>query len=190
MASYPLDEPRPTAIARFVSKGIAHSRADIIGAVLGRHASLCCTLPPRATSSACRIPHDGGAVRDRLEALGGARGETAMSSMFLVVYTSAHLIGAVSYPLPQQVCEQYRDDKAPFYGEYTFRCEAHAVRPQVQVSIPERERFESDCQTLHGGMKNCRQLPNGDVEMHSPRNMDGSIKFTIIKFKDRLKNKP
>jgi|tagenome__1003787_1003787.scaffolds.fasta_scaffold20987367_8 hypothetical protein len=48
-----------------------------------------------------------------------------MSSMFLVVYTSAHLIGAVSYPLPEKICEQVRDEWAKLYDDYTFACEEH-----------------------------------------------------------------
>lgn len=113
-----------------------------------------------------------------------------MSSMFLVVYTSAHLIGAVSYPLPEKICEQVRDEWAKLYDDYTFACEEHAVRAKVQVSISERERLESDCQILYGGMKNCRQLPNGDVEMHTPWLPSGKREFTTIKFKDRLKDQP
>lgn len=113
-----------------------------------------------------------------------------MSSMFLVVYTSAHLIGAVSYPLPVKVCEQYREETSQFYPEYTFACEEHALRPKVQASIPERERFESDCRTLYGGMKNCVQLPNGDVQTHTGFMPNGRRIFTTIKFKDRLKDRP
>jgi len=39
-------------------------------------------------------------------------------------------------------------------------------------------------------MKNCRQLPNGDVEMHTPWLPSGKREFTTIKFKDRLKDQP
>jgi hypothetical protein len=121
-----------------------------------------------------------------------------MSSMFLVVYTSAHLIGAVSLPLTAKQCEVARENwvsmqqvsmetKAEHQLDFTYACERHKVRPKVQFDIPERAVFESDCWNLLGGLKNCRQLPNGDIENHSIRNMDGSMKFYVIKFKDRAK---
>ncbi|WP_156952153.1 hypothetical protein [Bradyrhizobium sp. WSM1743] len=126
-----------------------------------------------------------------------------MSSMFLVVYTSAHLIGAVSYPLTPTLCEQaleqWNDTKQAVIdgkldGEiagYTFACERHDVRPKVQAKIDAREQFESDCWNIHGGMKNCHQYPNGDVEMHGPRDpVNGSVKSWTIKFKDRLRGLP
>ncbi|MBR1332821.1 hypothetical protein [Bradyrhizobium ottawaense] len=115
-----------------------------------------------------------------------------MSSTFLVVYTSAHLIGAVSYPLPEKICEQVRDLSSAVYEDHTFVCERQATRPKVQANIDteHRARFESDCWTLYGGMKNCRQLPNGDVEMHTPWMPSGRRIFSTIKFKDRLKDRP
>ncbi|UPJ97415.1 hypothetical protein [Bradyrhizobium sp. 172] len=58
------------------------------------------------------------------------------------------LIAAVNYPLPEKICEQVRDEWAKLYDDYTFACEEHAVRPKVQVSISERKRLASDCQTL------------------------------------------
>lgn len=122
--------------------------------------------------------------------------------MFLVTYTAAHLIGAVSLPLTEKLCEQAREmwvstKQAVIDGKldgeiagYTFECERYTVRPKVQVAIDARGVFESDCWNIHGGMKNCRQLPNGDVEMHSPRDMQGQVKFWTIKFKDRLLDQP
>lgn len=121
-----------------------------------------------------------------------------MSSMFLVVYTSAHLIGAVSLPLTDKQCEHARDNWVEFQQsmieskldaatDYTYACERHANRPKVQAEVPNRATLESDCWNLLGGLKNCQVLPNGDIETHSPRDMQGKTKFYVIKFKDRSK---
>lgn len=117
---------------------------------------------------------------------------------FLVVYTSAHLIGAVSYPLPSKKCEEavkerisleeWRLNQYPDEQRYTFVCEQHKSRPKVQTKIQEgdRERFESDCFNLHGGYPKCQQLPNGDANFVG--GIAGQRNCFTIKFRDRLKD--
>ncbi|MBR1362806.1 hypothetical protein [Bradyrhizobium ottawaense] len=121
--------------------------------------------------------------------------------MFLVAYTSAHLIGAVSQPLGDQLCanalgrygsmgsgiqEKTRTD--PDGNElprevYTVACEKHDRRPKVQTKIDKdtREEFESDCTNLYRDVYDCQQLPNGDVELNDDTD------HTVIKFHERWK---
>jgi len=59
--------------------------------------------------------------------------------MFLVVYTSAHLIGAVSKPLTERQCARARDfwvaqrveetAQRPDDPQYTFACEQQRAVP-------------------------------------------------------------
>lgn len=133
-----------------------------------------------------------------------------MSSMFLVVYTSAHLIGAVSYPLGDQLCanalgrwtwagEEILEKKGKdVYGEdqyggaYTFACETHRTRPKVQTQIDkeQREQFDSDCENLYQSYseyKECRQLPNGDVEMTQSDDNGHNRHSWVVKLDERWK---
>lgn len=133
-----------------------------------------------------------------------------MSSVFLVAYTSAHLIGAVSYPLGDQLCanalgrwtwggEEILEKKGKdVYGEdqyggaYTFACETHRTRPKVQTQIDkeQREQIETDCDILYQSYfewKECRQLPNGDVEMTYFDDLGGSRHSWVVKLDERWK---
>jgi hypothetical protein len=117
-----------------------------------------------------------------------------MASVFLVVYTSANLIGAVSYPLPSKICgevvdqridwQEQRIDDDPNSPRYTFKCEEHKSRPNVQTKIDLREHFESDCWNLYGGYTKCVQLPNGDA--HFVGGSAGDRTRWTIKLRDRL----
>ncbi|SPP91994.1 hypothetical protein [Bradyrhizobium vignae] len=138
-----------------------------------------------------------------------------MSSVFLVVYTSAHLIGAVSYPLGDQLCanalgrwtwtgaldwdggrhdkkDKDVDGNEKVDGVATLACEKHDTRPKVQTQIDQelRERFESDCENLYQSYfeyKECRQLPNGDVEM-TQHDDDGNNRHSwVVKLDQRWK---
>ncbi|WP_407114131.1 hypothetical protein [Bradyrhizobium sp. LMG 9283] len=125
-------------------------------------------------------------------------GEKAMSSMFLVVYTTAHLIGAVSHPLTDQTCATAQDvwlERMSFRDnarEYVFACEVHRTRPKVQTRIDpdDRAQFESDCFNLHQGLPKCAVLPNGDISIVGMLHSNGKREITVIKFKDRLNGQP
>jgi hypothetical protein len=109
-------------------------------------------------------------------------------SIFLVVYTAAGLIGAVSKSLPMDVCETSAMVNAD--KPYTFKCEEHKSRPKVQTKIdPEdRRRFESDCFNFYGAVE-CKELPNGDLRIESKfRDKRGGQLINIIKLRDRTKH--
>ncbi|WP_368506930.1 hypothetical protein [Bradyrhizobium lupini] len=133
-----------------------------------------------------------------------------MSSVFLVVYTSAHLIGAVSYPLGDQLCanalgrwtwggQEILEKKGKdvsgedqYGGAYTFACETHRTRPRVQIQIGkgQREQFESDCENLYRSYseyKECRQLPNGDVETTQYDDNADNRHSWVVKIDERWK---
>lgn len=133
-----------------------------------------------------------------------------MSSMFLVVYTSAHMIGAVSYPLGDQLCanalgrwtwagEEILEKKGKnvdgedqYGGAYTFACESHRIPPKVQTQIDkqQREQFESDCENLYQSYseyKDCRQLPNGSVEMTQYDDNRDNRHSWVVKLDERWK---
>lgn len=84
-------------------------------------------------------------------------------SFYLVVYTAAHLIGAVSPPLDLDQCAYREDDWIERHSDrgYTFACEEHDKRPKVQIKIPTKDRrfYESYC--VSNGL-GCEDLPNGD----------------------------
>ncbi|QIG96582.1 hypothetical protein [Bradyrhizobium sp. 6(2017)] len=133
-----------------------------------------------------------------------------MSSVYLVVYTSARLIGAVSFPLGDAVCanalgrwtwggQEILEKKGKavsgedqYGGAYTFACETHRTRPKVQIQIDkeQREQFESDCENLYRSYseyKECRQLPNGDVEMTQYDDNGDNRHSWVVKIDERWK---
>lgn len=134
--------------------------------------------------------------------------------MFLVAYTSAHLIAAVSYPLGDQLCanalgrgiwyghatwdgdphsKKGKDqDGNEQNGAITLACERYDTRPKVQTQIDteQREQFESDCYNLYqsySDYKECRQLPNGDVEMTQSDDNGDNRHSWVVKLDERWK---
>lgn len=86
-------------------------------------------------------------------------------SFYVVVYTAAHLVGAVSAPLDLDTCAATTDhwtERNAANGEhYIFACEEHDKRPkrQTKMSVEDRRFYESYC-VSHG--LGCEDLPNGD----------------------------
>lgn len=111
--------------------------------------------------------------------------------IFLVVYAATGGIGAVSKSLPDmEQCEAaahgWTDRNARIGESYTFKCEQRKSRPKVQIKIDAEARklFESDCINL-GLPAQCRDLPNGDVEiLTTDRDKRGQRKTIVTKAKD------
>lgn len=85
-------------------------------------------------------------------------------SFYLVVYTATHLIGAVSPSLPDlDWCASLEDNYTERHSDrgYTFACEEHDKRPNVQIKIPAKDRryYQNFC----AGRGKCEELPNGDI---------------------------
>src|SRR4051794_18970221 len=84
-------------------------------------------------------------------------------SFYLVVYTAAHLVGAVNVPMDLDWCASLEDDYTERHSDrgYTFACEEHDKRRKLKIKIPTKDRryYESYCL----GRGKCVQLPNDDV---------------------------
>jgi hypothetical protein len=122
-------------------------------------------------------------------------------SVFLVVYTSAHLIGAVSYPLPdmdncQKALDWHTDHRTIYHdgdggkpSRYAFKCEKHKTRPKAQIKINAVDRylFESNC-FKYGLSGKCDDMPKGYVEIPtSERDEQGSRSTRIMKSEEHIK---
>ncbi|MVT68364.1 hypothetical protein GPL21_25030 [Bradyrhizobium pachyrhizi] len=86
-------------------------------------------------------------------------------SFYVVVYTAAHLIGAVSTPLDLDQSAATTDhwtERNSHNGDddYTFACEEHDKRPkrQTKINLTDRRFFESYCLS---NQLSCEDLPNG-----------------------------
>lgn len=94
-------------------------------------------------------------------------------SFFVVVYTAAGLIGAVSQPLDLDRCASLTDQSIEWQGrsetKYRFECEERSKRPKVQTKIPDRWFLESYCRNVLDNVTSCADLPNGNLEFKGYR---------------------
>jgi len=89
-------------------------------------------------------------------------------SFYIVVYTAANLVGAVSPAIDDlDHCAFLADFYTERHSQYTIECEEHNKPPKRQTKIPaeDRRNFESYCRSVPANTSGCSDLPNGNIAL-------------------------